>query len=58
VKIFKADSEHAPVEGVNFKDCGDGRYKVSYTLPESGEYNVHITLNGKHIKGSPWRQNV
>eukprot|EP01117_Protostelium_nocturnum_P011024 TRINITY_DN39_c0_g1_i3.p1 TRINITY_DN39_c0_g1~~TRINITY_DN39_c0_g1_i3.p1 ORF type:complete len:949 (-),score=332.40 TRINITY_DN39_c0_g1_i3:144-2990(-) len=58
VKIFTADAEHEPIEGVNIKDCGTGRYKVAYKLPGSGEYNVHITLNNRHIKGSPWRQVV
>lgn len=59
VKIFTADKENEPVEGVNVKDCGEGRYKVSYKLPDGpGEYNVHILLNNRHIKGSPWRQCV
>ncbi|PRP88073.1 hypothetical protein PROFUN_04164 [Planoprotostelium fungivorum] len=56
VKIFPADKEAEPLEDVKFRDLGDGRYKVVYNLPGSGEYNVHITLNGKHITGSPWKQ--
>jgi len=57
VKIHIKDSEEE-VEGVNTKDRGDGRYRVAYKLPGEGEYLINITLNGRHIKGSPWRQNV
>eukprot|EP01119_Soliformovum_irregulare_P015542 TRINITY_DN437_c0_g1_i1.p1 TRINITY_DN437_c0_g1~~TRINITY_DN437_c0_g1_i1.p1 ORF type:complete len:1056 (-),score=389.88 TRINITY_DN437_c0_g1_i1:223-3369(-) len=46
------------VEGIQIKDRGDGRYRVTYSLPGEGEYLVNITLNGRHIKGSPWRQNL
>jgi len=56
VKINTADGQQ--VEDVKFRDCGDGRYKVVYNLPGSGEYLVNITLNGRHITGSPWRQHV
>jgi len=46
------------VPDVKVKDIGDGTYLVSYKLPDSGEYSVHVTLNGKHIQGSPWKQHV
>lgn len=47
------------VEGVSVRDLATGKYKVSYTLPEAaGEYLVSVTINGEHIKGSPWRQFV
>jgi hypothetical protein len=39
-------------------DKGDGTYFVQYKLPESGEYSVDVLLNNRHIKGSPWKQNV
>lgn len=43
------------VQGVVIKDLGDGTYLVSYKLPEAGEYTINVTLNGKHIQGSPWK---
>jgi len=56
VRIFPTEGEE--VQDVKFRDCGDGRYKVVYNLPGAGDYNVHITLNGKHITGSPWKQTI
>jgi hypothetical protein len=44
------------VQGVTVQDLKDGSYLVSYSLPKSGEYNVNATINGEHIKGSPWKQ--
>jgi len=37
-------------------DEGEGKHRVSYSLPASGKYTVSVLLNGKHIKGSPWEQ--
>jgi len=47
-----------PVPNVNLKDNGDGTYLASYKLPGSGDYTVDVTLNGNHIKGSPWKQSI
>jgi hypothetical protein len=44
------------VQGVKVDDLKDGSYLVSYKLPKSGEYTVNATINGEHIKGSPWKQ--
>jgi len=35
-----------------------GKYRVFYTLPGQGKYVIHAKLNGKDIKGSPWRQKL
>jgi len=46
-----------PVNTVELKDLGDGKYFVSYRLPEvNGEYTISATVNGENIKGSPWKQ--
>jgi len=42
----------------NIKDIGDGTYLVSYKLEESGEHKIDVMVNGKHIKGSPWKQHI
>jgi len=57
---FKVDIQgpSGPVPNVSLKDVGDGTYFCSYKLPGSGSYTVNVTLNGKHIKGSPWKQNM
>jgi len=46
------------IEDVKLKDLGDGSYHVAYKLPGPGEYLIDVTVNGKHIKGSPWKQNI
>jgi filamin len=45
----------APVE-VKTSDNGDGSYTASYLLEEQGNYKGSVTVNGKHIKGSPFNQ--
>jgi filamin len=57
---FKVDIQgpSGPVPNVSLKDVGDGTYFCSYKLPGAGDYTVNVKLNGKHIKGSPWRQHV
>ena len=37
---------------VNVKQSGNGVYQVSYCPTEPGDYEVHVTLDGKHIPGS------
>jgi filamin len=44
------------VKTVKINDIGDGTYVVSYNLPSDGDYKVNVLLNGRHIKGSPWKQ--
>jgi len=55
VKIVNHQT-HAQVEGIKVKDNGDGSYHCSYKLPGSGEYKIHILLNDRDIKGSPFNQ--
>jgi filamin len=55
VKILNSKT-NANVEGVKLKDQGDGSYFCSYKLPDSGEYKIHILLNDRDIKGSPFNQ--
>merc|ERR1712100_417715 len=48
---------NGPVDTVEVTDKGDGKYFVSYSLPDvSGEYTISVTVNGEDIKGSPWKQ--
>ena len=48
---------NGPVETVEITDKGDGKYFVSYSLPDvTGEYSISVTINGEDIKGSPWKQ--
>jgi len=44
------------IKTVKINDIGDGTYVVSYSLPAEGDYKVNVLLNGRHIKGSPWKQ--
>jgi len=49
------------LEGVIVEDLSathPGKYKVFYTLPGKGKYIIKATLNGKDIKGSPWKQKL
>jgi len=57
---FKVDIQGSggAVPNVSLKDVGDGTYFCSYKLPGPGAYTVNVTLNGKHIKGSPWKQHM
>ena len=40
------------------RDCEDGTYEVTVTVPVSGDYSVHVTLRSKHITGSPFQLTV
>jgi len=55
VSIKKGSEE---IKTSKISDIGDGTYAVTYTLPSSGDYNIHVLLNKHHIKGSPWKQSV
>jgi hypothetical protein len=39
-------------------DNDDGTYTAAYTLVGTGHYEIDVKLNGKHIDGSPFKQNV
>jgi len=41
---------------VKVADHSNGLYTVSYSLPEPGTYKIGVTVNDKHISGSPWKQ--
>ena len=32
----------------------EGRYKIDYTAPIAGTYQLTVTMNGEHISGSPF----
>jgi len=53
------DPNNDPLENVELKDLTDGSYLVIYSLPNEyipGEYIVSSQINGRDIKGSPWKQ--
>jgi filamin len=56
VQIVQPDKK--PLEGVKVEDLKDGSYLVTYRLPDgvSGEFEFHATVDGEHIRGSPWKQ--
>eukprot|EP01098_Paradermamoeba_levis_P007724 TRINITY_DN3210_c0_g1_i2.p1 TRINITY_DN3210_c0_g1~~TRINITY_DN3210_c0_g1_i2.p1 ORF type:complete len:170 (-),score=27.71 TRINITY_DN3210_c0_g1_i2:66-575(-) len=62
VTIDDPAGSRVPEEYVRVSDLGDGTYAVVYSLPDlhlginKGEYTVGVLLDGKHIKGSPWKQ--
>jgi filamin len=43
-----------PVENIDYRDLGDGTYHVVYSVPEPGEYEVHVKMDGHDIRGSPF----
>jgi len=51
------EGPNGPVDSVEITDKGNGKYFVSYSLPDvTGEYTISVTVNGENIKGSPWKQ--
>ena len=40
------------------QDLGEGLYKATYEVPGSGVYKVNVKLNGRKVKGSPFKQNI
>jgi filamin len=54
----KINGPRGPVNTVQLADQNNGKYNVSYTLPGRGAYEINITLNGRHIAGSPWKQQI
>jgi len=49
---------NGPVENLDYKDIGDGSYHVHYNLSEPGDYQIFVKMDGKDIKGSPWKQTI
>jgi len=45
----------APKGNCDGVDNGDGTYTAHYSLEQPGEYKVSVKLNGKNIKGSPFK---
>jgi len=50
-----------PVKDVKVADNKDGSYTCTYNLPHDAhvggaEFELSATLNGVHIRGSPWKQ--
>ena len=39
----------------NILELPEGRYKVEYTAPIAGTYQLTVTMNGEHIMGSPFK---
>lgn len=58
VQIVRPDKK--PLDGVKVEDLKDGSYLVTYRLPDgvTGEFEFNATVDGEHIKGSPWKQIV
>jgi len=57
VEIY--DPKGGDLKNVECRDIGDGTYLVVYSVPEDyhpGEYVIHVKIDGKDIKGSPWKK--
>jgi hypothetical protein len=39
---------------VNITDCGDGTYQGTYRAPIAGVYELHVTMHGEAVSGSPF----
>lgn len=59
VKITNAQTGEA-VKGVSVTDNKDGSYTCTYSYPKEtapgSQFDLSATLNGEHIRGSPWKQ--
>jgi filamin len=56
VSLKKRDGDE-PWEGqANVVDNGDGTYSAEYEVPGSGDYDVTVRMNGRKIKGCPFKQ--
>jgi len=40
------------------EDQNNGEYLVNYELPSKGKYEIHVQINGQHVKGSPMTQQL
>jgi len=46
------------VKEIKTEDLNDGTYRVSYKLPGAGDFSFSVRINGKDIRGSPWKQHI
>ena len=53
--FIKSIRDDKPVQVVSIKEVGNGRYEVSFTAARCGYYMISITVEGQHIRGSPYR---
>lgn len=51
--VLVSNSTRAKTIG-EIKKIEQGRYRVSYYPTTTGRHNLHLKLNGKHIRGSPF----
>eukprot|EP01126_Amoeba_proteus_P065103 TRINITY_DN91_c0_g2_i9.p1 TRINITY_DN91_c0_g2~~TRINITY_DN91_c0_g2_i9.p1 ORF type:complete len:1998 (+),score=378.84 TRINITY_DN91_c0_g2_i9:471-5996(+) len=59
VEVFSTGgNEPKLVDKHNARDKQDGTYTTSWVSDELGEHKVHITLDGQHIKDSPFTVNL
>ena len=56
-RAAKGDADEAEIE-VAKRDNGDGTYTAEYTLGGLGRFTVSVTLNGRHVKNSPFTHNL
>jgi len=54
VKLDELGSD--PIDCVVVKDNGDGTYTASYHIDEPGTYKIYVKLNGRTVKGTPFKQ--
>eukprot|EP01119_Soliformovum_irregulare_P021577 TRINITY_DN7213_c0_g1_i1.p1 TRINITY_DN7213_c0_g1~~TRINITY_DN7213_c0_g1_i1.p1 ORF type:complete len:1482 (+),score=340.98 TRINITY_DN7213_c0_g1_i1:64-4509(+) len=47
-----------PKSRIQVRDNSDGSYKVTYQAVEGGQVEMHVTLHGTHIRGSPFKLNI
>eukprot|EP01099_Mayorella_cantabrigiensis_P001515 TRINITY_DN166_c0_g1_i1.p1 TRINITY_DN166_c0_g1~~TRINITY_DN166_c0_g1_i1.p1 ORF type:complete len:195 (+),score=49.37 TRINITY_DN166_c0_g1_i1:508-1092(+) len=55
-KVIVQGPNGEQIKDVEITDKRNGTYIVSYALPVYGDYKVFAKLNGRHIRGSPWKQ--
>ena len=49
---------HDCVTNVRIQDNRDGSYKISYFVKETGKCKASVTINGEHVRGSPFTVEV
>jgi len=52
--IAQVQSSNGDVVPVEVKDSNDGSYSASFVTKQVGEVKLSITIEGQHIKGSPY----
>jgi len=43
---------------VDLQDHNDGQYTAKYSIKGKGQYTVNVTIDGNHVQGSPFTQNI